>query len=81
MHAASVHVSVEGDPRLTDARACTAAVKELMRREFGIDHATVELETSTGTVCAPDPGVYDACAVVQDHLEPTRRRPSASSRK
>jgi cobalt-zinc-cadmium efflux system protein len=80
MHAASVHVSVEGDPRLTDARACTDAVKELMRREFGIDHATVELETASGTVCTPDPGAYGACAVVQDHLEPNRRRSRASSR-
>jgi cobalt-zinc-cadmium efflux system protein len=79
MHAASVHVSVEGDPRLTDARACTDAVKELLHREFGIDHATVELETSTGTVCTPDPGSYGACAVVQDHLEPTRSKPRAAS--
>jgi hypothetical protein len=51
-----------------------------MRRDFGIDHATVELETAGGTVCTPDPGAYGACPVVQEHLEPGRRRSKASSR-
>lgn len=71
MHAASVHVSVAGDPTLTDARACTAAVKELMHRDYGIDHTTVELEPLGDSVgCVPPERVeYDACAVVEDHLD------------
>ncbi len=74
MHAASIHVSVDGDPTLTDARTFSDAVKELLVREFGIDHATVELETATvPTPCHPD---VDTCAVVQGHLEPGNGRRS-----
>jgi cobalt-zinc-cadmium efflux system protein len=66
MHAASVHVCVEGDPTLTAARERTAAVKDVLHREFGIDHATVELETATGApLCPPDAG---ACAPLERHL-------------
>jgi cobalt-zinc-cadmium efflux system protein len=67
MHAASVHVCVEGDPTLTAAREHSAAVKDLLHQEFGIDHATVELETLTGSsLCQPDP---DACGPLERHLD------------
>jgi cobalt-zinc-cadmium efflux system protein len=84
LHAASVHVSVEGDPTLTDARACTDAVKALMLRDYGIDHTTVELETVAGTAScvSGDNDEYDACAVVEEHLDQGRagrRRPRAQS--
>jgi cobalt-zinc-cadmium efflux system protein len=80
MHAASVHVSVGGDPRLTDARACADAVKDLLRREFGIDHTTVELEPAEAALCVSrEDDEYDACAVVEGHLERRRRRPRAQS--
>jgi cobalt-zinc-cadmium efflux system protein len=81
MHAASVHVRVGGDPKLTDARGCTAAVKELMRREYGIDHTTVELEPADASApcLSPDDRAADACAILEHHLEQRRRRPRAQS--
>ncbi len=66
MHAASVHVCVTGDPTLTEARDRSDAVKQLLSREFGIGHATVEMETVAGAQwCAPDPG---SCEPVDQHL-------------
>ena len=72
MHAASVHVCVDGDPTLTAAREQSAAVKDVLHREFGIDHATVELETTTVSLpCADD---AEACAPVERHLGEDRGR-------
>jgi cobalt-zinc-cadmium efflux system protein len=79
MHAASVHVCVDGDPTLTAAREQSASVKDVLQREFGIDHATVELETTTvSTPCADD---ADACAPVERHLgeDRGRRAPAQSA--
>jgi cobalt-zinc-cadmium efflux system protein len=73
MHAASVHVCLVGDPTLTEAREWTAAVKALLLNDFGIDHATVELESATGAQwCTPADG---ACAAVPRPLDPADPRP------
>jgi cobalt-zinc-cadmium efflux system protein len=74
MHAASVHVCVDGDPTLTVARERSDAVKELLAREFGIGHATVEMETVSGAAwCTPDAG---ACDPVEQHLSGRAQSPS-----
>jgi cobalt-zinc-cadmium efflux system protein len=78
MHAASIHVCVEGDPTLTTAREQSESVKALLHQEFGIEHATVELETMAGASwCAEDPG---ACAPVERHLgaDRSQRAPAES---
>lgn len=76
MHAASVHVCVAGDPTLTEARECSAAVKQLLLRDFDIGHATVELESATGTQwCTPDQGV---CAAVPGGRERGADRPAGA---
>lgn len=74
MHAASVHVCVAGDPTLTMAREQSSAVKDVLQREFGIDHATVELETVT--VSAPCADDAAGCAPVERHLGADRSRPT-----
>jgi cobalt-zinc-cadmium efflux system protein len=77
MHAASVHVCVDGDPTLTEARLRSDAVKDLLQREFGIGHATVELETVSGAQwCQPDDG---SCGPVERHLERGARGARAQS--
>ena len=76
MHAASVHVCVDGNPTLSEAREQSAAVKGLLQRDFGIGHATVELESATGASwCAEDPG---ACAPVERHLGADRTQKAAA---
>lgn len=61
MHAASVHVCIRGNPTLTQARLSSDAVKALLQHDFGIDHATVELETElAGPACTPD---AEACGL------------------
>jgi cobalt-zinc-cadmium efflux system protein len=78
MHAASVHVCVDGDPTLTEARQHSEAVKTLLQG-YGISHATVELETVGGAQwCAPDGA---PCEAVSRHLDDPRGRRSDASKR
>jgi cobalt-zinc-cadmium efflux system protein len=56
--ALSAHVEV-GDAAVSEATILLAAVKDLLAREFGIGHATLELETEegecAGSTCAVPP--------------------------
>lgn len=49
--ALSAHVVVAGDPNLEQAQVVANRVKERLAREFGIAHATLELESEQ---CPPD---------------------------
>ncbi|MDA8380145.1 MAG: cation diffusion facilitator family transporter [Actinomycetota bacterium] len=44
LHALSAHVSVAGDPKLAEARALGDELRRAVAEQFGIDHATLELE-------------------------------------
>ena len=56
--ALSAHVEVD-DAALSETTGLLAAVKDLLAREFGIGHATLELETEdgecAGSTCAAPP--------------------------
>jgi cobalt-zinc-cadmium efflux system protein len=64
--ALSAHVEVD-DATLSEHTALLAAVKDLLGHEFGIGHATLELETEDGE-CAGS-----TCAVPPTNLGGTRR--------
>ena len=49
--AMSAHVVVQGDPTLSDAEGLLIAAKALLAERFAINHATIELESSS---CADD---------------------------
>jgi cobalt-zinc-cadmium efflux system protein len=49
--AMSAHVVVQGDPTLSDAEGLLVAAKALLAERFAINHATIELESSS---CADD---------------------------
>ncbi len=66
--ALSAHVEVD-DTTLSETTAVLTAVKDLLAQEFGIGHATLELETEEGE-CAGS-----TCAVPPQNLKGTRKAP------
>jgi cobalt-zinc-cadmium efflux system protein len=70
--ALSAHVEVD-DTALSETNALLTAVKDLLAHEFGIGHATLELETEDGE-CAGS-----SCAVPAKNLG-NQRRPSGHGR-
>jgi len=59
--ALSVHAVVAGDPRLHEAQILGDELRRMLARQFGITHATIELECHDCT--APD---HDAALVTSD---------------
>lgn len=49
MLALSAHVVIDGDPLLKDAQDVSSRLKALLEKNFGIGHATIELECASGT--------------------------------
>ncbi len=67
---ASAHLVMSGHPSLEEAQAVADRVRALLAGDFGVAHATLELECET---CAYDGG--DPCAMTSDDLRgsnPTR---------
>jgi cobalt-zinc-cadmium efflux system protein len=56
----SAHLVMAGHPTLEDAQAVAARVRALLAEQYGIAHATLELECET---CAPE---ADPCAMASD---------------
>jgi cobalt-zinc-cadmium efflux system protein len=63
MRALSAHIVVSGHPTLEDAQVVAGRVKRALAVDFGIAHATIELECEP---CAPDP-ICDAEPVASAH--------------
>lgn len=49
----SAHVTCAGTPTLTEANEISARLKETLRNDWHVGHATLEMETSGGDPCNP----------------------------